>query len=309
MEEFVFHISSLESEIKKGKNYVLIDPIHDSKMKVLIGTQKILTEKDIVKIKELFENNPHTTIHVRTAIPHYIEEDKRVKWVSLIISNFEAKDYVKKLTYERKDFITKYLKSIIKEDDYVVWKLYQLKNFSKKLFDHSLNTCFIALITYYNYNLMNQSGMIDGKMVENVINASLLQSIGLLKNDAKMLEKKRVEIVQNRLSEFYQHTSEAYKILKSETARHDLPEEVLQAVLNHEEFADGSGSPRGLDGNDMPFLAKLLSLANYFELLLSGEWSLKDRTSREHCSKLRQERKKFDPQIFEALDSSFKTLF
>ena len=67
--------------------------------------------------------------------------------------------------------------------------------------------------------------------------------------------------------------------------------------------------PRGLAAMDLPFLARLLSLSNYAALLIAGEWSLKERENREHYMKLRQDRNKFDPELFEALDSGFKILF
>lgn len=308
MEEFKFYLSSLEAEVKNGKNYVLVEPVHDSGMKLLIGTQKILTDKDVNKLKEMYKDEPYRTIFVRTAIPHYIDEEKRIKWADFIVSFFKKTEYARKIGKERHDFIIKYLSASIRESDYIVWKLSQLKAFSTKLFENSLFTCYLSLLTFYNYQLSANSGMIDGTAVDNIISASLLHNIGFFKYDAKIHEKKRIEI--NHIREnFYQHTVEAYKILKSEISRHDLPEEVMQAILNHEEFIDGSGFPRKLENNEIPFLAKLLSLANYAALLVSGEWSLKERENREHYMKLRQDRSKFDPDLFEALDIEFRVIF
>ncbi len=308
MEEFTFFISSLEAEVEKGKSYVLCEPVYDSNAKLLLGTQKILTMRDVAKLREIYNNDTRKTIHVRTVIPHYIDEDKRTKWADYAVAFFKKAPYAKKITHERCEFIEKYLGRILRESDYSVWKLSQLKTFSKKIFENSLHTCYIALLTYYNYALSTNSGMIDGRTVENIINASMLHNIGLLKIEAKHLDMKRVEMTLNK-QEFYQHPVEAYRLLKSETDRHDLPEEVMQAVLNHEEFLDGSGYPRGLSGEDLPFLARLISLSNYAALLLSGEWSIKNRSDREHYMKLRQDRNKFDPELFDALDAGFKTLF
>ncbi len=308
MEQFSLFLSALEAEVKKGKNYCLIEPVLDSGMKLLLGTQKILSEKDVLKLKEMYKEEPYKTIFVRTAIPHYIEENKRIKWSDYIITFFKKSYFGKKITHERLDFIVKYLDSTIRESDYIVWKLSQMKAFSTKLFENSLYTCYIALLTYYNYTLTAHSGMIDGNVVENIISSSLLHNVGFFKYDAKIHEKKRIELQVNR-ENFYQHPTEAYNLIKSEIGRHDLPEEVLQAILNHEEFADGSGFPRGLAAMDLPFLARLLSLSNYAALLIAGEWSLKERENREHYMKLRQDRNKFDPELFEALDSGFKILF
>jgi hypothetical protein len=308
MEEFRFYLSALEAEVKKGKNYSLIEPVLDSGMKLLIGTRKILTDKDVIKLKEIYKDDPYKTIPVRTAIPHYIDEDKRIQWSDYIISFFKKSIFMKKITREKLDFIVKYINSTIRESDYLVWKLSQLKNFSAKLFENSLHTCFISLLTYYNYTLSVNSGMIDGTVVEKIIHAALLHNLGFMKYDPKIHEKKRIEINQKK-DNLLQHPVEAYKLIKSDTGRHDLPEEVLQAILNHEEFTDGSGYPRGLVKDELPFLAKLLSISNYAVLLITGEWSLKERENREYYLKLKQDRNKFDPELFEALDDVFKALF
>ncbi len=307
MEEFRFYISALEAEVKKGKSYCLVEPIYDTSMKLLIGTQKVLADKDIAKLKEMYKDDPYKTIFVRTSIPHYIEDEKRIKWSDYIITFFKKSEYSKKITADRLDFIVKYIDFTVKESDYIVLKLSQMKTFSKKLFENSLYTCYIALLTYYNYALFSNSGMIDGSIVENIISASLLHNVGFFKYDAKIHEKKRIEI--NHIREnFYQHTIEAYKLIKSEMGKHDLPDDVLQAILNHEEFADGSGYPRGLQINEIPFLAKLLSISNYAALLITGEWSMKERENREHYQKFKQDRNKFDPELFEALDAAFQII-
>jgi len=305
MKEFHLTIDELEADIKNGKSYLLVEPVHDSRMKLLIGTLKILTEKDVKKLREIYVGHPNKIIRVHTTIPHYVEEEKRVSWVNSIISFFEKSPLFKNLSRERKEFIVKYLKAVIREDDYVIWKVSQLKKFSDRVFEHTLNTCFIALAIYYSYTLSNHSGMIDGKAVENIINASLLHSIGIMKINPDFLKRKRWEICVEKNIEFFNHPVEAFKTIQSEASRHDLSDDVLQAILDHEEFVDGTGMPRGILGTDMPFLAKLLSISHYFELLLGGELSIRERSYKECFHKIVQEKGKFDPALIEALKSSF----
>lgn len=309
MSEFHYTIDALEAEIRDGKSLMLVEPIRDDKFNVLIGSEKVLTDKDTQKIRERANPRPNTTFRVRTVIPHFIDEDKRIKWAAYVVSLFQGNELYNNLSRERKDFVMKYLKSILSENDYLIWKMSQIKAFSKKVFDHSVNTCFISMITYFTYLNTKLSGMMDPIVIEKVIIVSLLHNMGIMKYDPKIFEKKRIEIAPNRNSWFYQHPIEAFKIIKSEGDKHELSEDVMEAILDSEEFLDGTGGPRGIQGDDLTFLARLVSLCGYFELLISEEFSHRTRHYREYIAKLRGEKEKFDPELLEALDLTFKYLF
>lgn len=309
MSEFHFTIDALEAEIRDGKSLILVEPIRDDKFNVLIGSEKVLTDKDVQKIRDRANPRPNTTFRVRTVIPHFIDEDKRIKWAAYVTSLFQGNELYTNLSRERKDFVVKYLKSILSENDYLIWKMSQIKAFSKKVFDHSVNTCFISMITYFTYLNTKLSGMMDPVVIEKVIIVSLLHNMGIMKYDPKIFEKKRIEIAPNRNSWFYQHPIEAFKIIKAEGDKHELPDDVMEAILDSEEFLDGTGGPRGIQGDDLTFLARLVSLCGYFELLISEEFSHKTRHYREYIAKLRGEKEKFDPELLEALDLTFKYLF
>jgi HD-GYP domain-containing protein (c-di-GMP phosphodiesterase class II) len=151
--------------------------------------------------------------------------------------------------------------------------------------------------------------MIDARMVENIINASLLHDIGLLKIDPNLLEKRRVEMNVSKDDPFYQHPIDSYKLVKSENQKHEISEDSIQAILNHEEYLDGSGTPRGVQEIDMHILSRIISIANYFELVLSNEFNLRPRHYRDHITRLRLEKTKFDPVLIDAVDMTFKYLF
>ena len=301
-------LEELENEVRSGKLLYLVEPVFDSKQNLLIGTEKVLTEKDLLRYRERCADVLFRPLRVKVAIPHYIDEDKRVKWTAYVISLFEGGEPFKNMQRQRKDFVTKYLKSNLIENDYVIWKLSQLKGLGKKVFEHSLNTCYIAMSLYHTYTSLNQSGMIDALFVDDIIAAALIHPIGLLKFDPKMLEKKRVEYAESRTSEFYNHPLEGFKTVKAESGKHELSDTVLNAIMNQEEYIDGSGVPRGIDGKDFSFLDKLLCISNYFELQISHEMSIKPRPYKDYIAKLRSDKAKFDPLLIESMDVTFKHL-
>lgn len=312
MEAIVLTVDALDKEIKDGKKLILLEPLYDSKLNVLIGTEKVLTERDIERIKERCPDHRHKRLKLRTTISHFIEEDKRIKWTSFIISIFEKSELFNPIKKDIKEFVIKYLKKYLTESDYIIWKLSQLKNISKKAFDHSVNSCLISLLIYHSYSTYKQSGMIDAKLIDNIIEASLLHNSGLIhlyQNDPLLLEKKRYEIAPAEDSPFYQYTIEGYRMLKEEFSRHEIADEVLDAVLNCEEFINGSGSPRGIKDADLSFLARIISISNYFELLLSAELSVKPRPYKDYIAKIRSEKDKFDAGLVDSLIISFKYFY
>lgn len=312
MEEIVLTIDALNQEIKKGKKLILLEPFYDNKFNVLIGTEKVLTEKDIQRILERSPDHAHKRLKVRTTIPHYIEEDKRIKWAAYIISLFEGSDLFRPVNRDIKEFIVKYLQTSLSESDYIIWKISQIKTLSKRVFDHSINTCFISLIIYYVYSVTKQSGMINARMIENIIEAALLHYVGLVslfKDNAGVLEKKRHELLDAQKEVLSQYPIESFKLIKNENSKHELSHEALEAILCCEEFLDGSGCPRGMKEGDLSLISKILSLSNFFELLISGELSPKQRPYREYIAKLLVEKEKFDPGLLESLSSGFKYFY
>ena len=295
--------------IQNGVNFHLVEPLFDERQNVLIGTEKILTTKDLEKIAKRKPELLQKPLHVQNTIPHFISEEQRVKWVAYILSLFTGNDIFKKLPRSTREFVAKYVKSLLVEEDYVIWKLSQLKKFSKKIFVHSVITAFIALIAYLNYNQEHFQGMIDATMVVKVIQAAFLHDIGFLEIDLKLAEKKRYEVQDNEKLKYYQHPIYGFNIIKEESQRNDISNEVKEAILNHEERIDGNGAPRGLSGDDLSFLTNLIAIANYFSLLIEGEWSIRKRPYRDYVAKLRMEKKKFDPKLLAVLDNSFKYLF
>lgn len=309
MSEMYLTLDELAGQIKDGKTFQLVEPFCDERQNILIGTEKILNPKDVDKVLTRFPHLVTKPIRVLTAIPHYIPEEQRIKWTAYLISMFEQGPIFKNLPRIQKDFVVKYLKTLLVDNDYVIWKLSQIKNYSKKVFVHSSNVCFIAMITYFSYNTLNFQGMIDAKAVDEVIISSLLHDVGMMKADARMVEKKRIELSDAEMTLFYSHATEGFKAIQEENSRHQIAREALLAIMNHEERVDGTGGPRGVNGEDITFLARLLSLSDYFELLTSHEWAIRPRPYRDYIGKIRAEKKKFDEKLVEALDMSFKHLF
>ncbi|MPM03806.1 hypothetical protein SDC9_50073 [bioreactor metagenome] len=124
-------------------------------------------------------------------------------------------------------------------------------------FSHSKNVAYYASELAYACN-MNED------MVEIVREASLLHDIGKIGINEQILNK------PDRLSDAeYQsmknHVENSVGIIKH------LPslDYVIPAVIGHHERYDGRGYPRGLVGEDIPILARILCIADSFDAMVS----------------------------------------
>jgi HD-GYP domain-containing protein (c-di-GMP phosphodiesterase class II) len=132
---------------------------------------------------------------------------------------------------------------------------------------------------------------------------------GLVHDVGKIGVPERVLLKPGKLTDeefewIRRHPEMGYRILK------DIPqlEDILPGVLYHHERYDGRGYPAGLTGEDIPFLARLITLADSFDAMSSNR-TYRTRLSREEvlAEVERCAGTQFDPQlapIFVKLDFS-----
>lgn len=122
-------------------------------------------------------------------------------------------------------------------------------------FVHSINVSKYAVI------LAEALGMNDTD-IEIIRDAGLLHDIG------------KISIPENILKKTSHLTPEEYEIMKTHVENSTkmiryLPDMdyVIPAVLGHHERYDGKGYPRGLAGEDIPYMARILTIADCFDAM------------------------------------------
>jgi putative nucleotidyltransferase with HDIG domain len=85
-----------------------------------------------------------------------------------------------------------------------------------------------------------------------------------------------------------------------------IPEAIRLAVLHSHEAWDGGGYPRGLLGEAIPLAARIIAVADAYEVLTKGR---PYKAARSHAEALKviviRSGTQFDPRVVEALDRSF----
>jgi len=132
--------------------------------------------------------------------------------------------------------------------------------------------------------------------------ASLIHDLGKISVPSEILTKPgRLE--DEELQLIREHPATGYAILKSI----DLPDRVAQIVYQHHERMDGSGYPNGLAGREILLEARILSVAETVDAMLSHRPyrpALTLKTALEEID--RQKGRTYDPRVVKACLGLFK---
>lgn len=73
---------------------------------------------------------------------------------------------------------------------------------------------------------------------------------------------------------------------------------IAELILSHHERWDGKGYPRGLVGEEIPLLARILAVADAYDVIIQGRPYRKARSPQEAQEELRRNAgTQFDPKI------------
>ena len=156
-------------------------------------------------------------------------------------------------------------------------------------FQHSTNVSQYAV-------LLAQKLGLPGDDIQTVKVAGLLHDIG------------KIGIPESILKKAGKLTNEEYEIMKSHVQKsiemiHYLPNMnyVIPAVVSHHERYDGKGYPRGLKGEGIPLLGRILAVCDSFDAMISKR-SYKEALSVEYAMGELEKNKgsQFDPKVADA---------
>lgn len=113
--------------------------------------------------------------------------------------------------------------------------------------------------------------------------AILASELGLSKNDVELVKEAgllhdigKIGIPESILGKHGRLTYEEYEIMKSHVVKsiqmiHFLPNmsDIIPAVVSHHERYDGKGYPRGLKGEEIPVLGRILTICDCYDAMVS----------------------------------------
>ena len=136
----------------------------------------------------------------------------------------------------------------------------------------------------------------DSRTVDTIYLAGLLHDIGKIGIDERVLRKPG-RLTDEAFEHIKQHTVIGYEILQDiKQLRHVLP-----VVLHHHEAWDGSGYPHGLAGENIPYLARVVAVADAFDAMSSDRPYRKGMDDQRLDEVIRSGAgKQWDPRVVEA---------
>ncbi len=154
-------------------------------------------------------------------------------------------------------------------------------------------------------------GQLDEHLIRNMMQASALHDVG------------KISISDNILCKPARLTQEEYEVMKTHTVlgariirqclenieEDDYTEMAEQIALYHHERWDGTGYPEGLSGMDIPLCARIMSVADVFDALISRR-CYKEIQPMEEAFRIIEEGSgtQFEPAVVEAFLAEAKMI-
>lgn len=158
------------------------------------------------------------------------------------------------------------------------------------MYFHSLNVSVLSMMMARQLKLSPDLTQILGM-------GALFHDIGLIEIPSQILQK--TEALTPAERDFRQLHCE-YGVRIGEKA--ELPRPVLEIIAQHHEYMDGSGYPKGLKGDQINSLARIVATVNYYDNLCNPVDIMKAMTPHEALSMMyAQLRSKFDINTLQCL--------
>lgn len=135
--------------------------------------------------------------------------------------------------------------------------LEELRDYSPETFEHSIVTAKCTVL------LAGKAGM-NSAEIETAFSSALLHDIGKMQIPLKILSKPDA-LTYDEMEIMKTHSAKGFDILNKTGL---FPDEAAVALYHHE-WHNGEGYPDGIAGNEIPFLARLVSVADVFDALTS----------------------------------------
>ena len=245
------------AELKGGE--ILAKTVITSDYKVLLSDGSVIRPEYIQKIKEL----GITEVYIKT-------DESREEAVLLLKSDLEntfhekVKKIIEKHTYNSNQELIELSATAdniiinILEEDEIVEKIYDIKERSSDIYEHSISICSLATLTALRMK-------IDKKKVHDIAVGCLLHDLGLRYLTISYTDQDINRLSNAELVEYRKHPIYGYSVLKNETWLSDLSKNI---ILYHHERMDGSGFP--LRTKNIPYEAKIVAICDAFDEMICG---------------------------------------
>ncbi|MDD6491709.1 MAG: HD domain-containing protein [Firmicutes bacterium] len=246
------------SELKGGE--VLAKAIMTSEFRILLSEETVLRPEYIQKIEELGITEV------------YVKEDDQVHTQEVVllksdVENFfrdRVKSILEKHTYSHNDELMELsqtadniIMNILQEEE-VVEKIFDIKERSSDIYEHSISICSLGTLTALKLKLPKEK-------VHDIGVGCLLHDLGLRYLTIEYTDQDVSTLSKIEFAEYMKHPVYGYSAVKNENWISDTSKNI---ILYHHERMDGSGYP--LKAKDIPFEAQIVNICDTFDEMICG---------------------------------------
>lgn len=233
----------IESLIKMGIMSVYIrDGEYDPN-----DPDKILSPKAAAKVKEL-RTDDRSKVKLTDSVKKRVSEG-----IQFVYNNPDSDEFV-----QATDTITDALMTAITENDAIAVDINALKTSDEYTFKHSVDVATISMI------LAKQLDMSE-KEIHEIGVTGLLHDIGKTKVPPEILNKP-ARLTDDEFAIMKKHSLFGYHMIKD---RPEFNNAICMGVLQHHEKINGHGYPLGFDEHKICPYAKILSIADIYDALVT----------------------------------------
>lgn len=227
--------------------------------KVLLSEGTVLKQEYIRKLQEL------------CILQVYIkEEEPDTKTVMILKEEVEetfkskVKSILEKHTYSHSNGLVElcqtadFIITNILEEDEVVEKIYDIKERSSDIYEHSISICTLATVVALKMNLPQET-------VHDIGVSCLLHDLGLRYLEIDYDDQDLSELSDLELAEYKKHPVYGYTALREEKWISDTSKNM---ILYHHEHLDGSGYP--LKAIDISKECRIIQVCEAFDEMICG---------------------------------------
>lgn len=201
----------------------------------------------------------------------YIKEDgKKTNEIVILKSEIEesvkgtVKDILERHTYRNNEELAELstaadnIISTILEEDQVVEKVFDIKERSADIYEHSISICSLSILTALKLG-------VEINKIHDIGVGCLLHDIGLRYLTIDYNNQDVDTLNRQELTEYKKHPVYGYSSLKNEGWISDLSKSI---ILYHHERLDGSGFPLRI--REIPFECRIVNVCDVFDEMICG---------------------------------------
>jgi len=227
---------------------------------ILLAEGTVLTEDYIGKLKNL----GITELYICDENYRNIEAVSVMKQEMEELIHKNVRNILEKHTYARNKELQKLSETaeeivinILKEKE-VVDRVYDIRERSSDLYEHSISTCSLATLVALKLGM-------ETEKIHDISVACLLHDIGLRYLDFEYIGRKAENFNNVETVEYYKHPIYGYTSVKEESWISELSKTI---ILHHHEKIDGSGFPMRI--KDIPLEARIVATCDMFDEMICG---------------------------------------